>query len=284
MSAAFYTETAVITPRRPYRGGGGQGHLAALVLAGEGEAKSGGHTEDFEEGCVLVFRSLQEPVLAARYNTNCSVLLFYVQPGSLHSLLADGQALRLVASLLNGEGQLIKAQIAADAFQSLVRCHGIIHRELQNQKPCHLRIAGSLAAAFLLTLARECGFITAGGQAATVLGPVEKAKQSIYARFAEPLSLSAMAAEFGLSAPYFSALFKREAGLSFSEFVGRVRMEKAKAMLLDSQDLITHIAEASGFGSSAHFGYVFKKSTGFSPLQFRALYRKDQKGYFSSTV
>lgn len=286
MADSLHTETAVITPRRPYRCELGPGHLVALVLAGEGEARTGGQAEDFEEGCVLVFRPFSQPSLAARYNLNCTVQLFFVQPAALPRLLADRQALLLARRLLEGGPPLVKAHIAADAFESLRQCHGILHRELQNKKPCHLRIAGGLASAFLLCLARECGFLAAGEKAAPALGPVEQAKQGIYARYAEPLSLSATAAEFGLSAPYFSALFKREAGLSFSAFVTRVRLEKAKAMLLDSQDLITHIAEASGFGSSAHFGYVFKKAMGLSPLQFRALHRQapEREGYFSSTV
>jgi AraC-like DNA-binding protein len=68
---------------------------------------------------------------------------------------------------------------------------------------------------------------------------------------------------------YFCKLFKKATGLTFTEYLGRVRIEKAKALLLNPHLRISEIAYDVGFQSLTHFNRVFRQVTGRSPTAFR---------------
>jgi AraC-like DNA-binding protein len=68
---------------------------------------------------------------------------------------------------------------------------------------------------------------------------------------------------------YFCKLFKKATGLNFTDYVSRVRIEKAKNLLLNPNLRISEIAFEVGFQSLTHFNRVFKKIIGQSPTQYR---------------
>ena len=57
---------------------------------------------------------------------------------------------------------------------------------------------------------------------------------------------------------YFCKLFKRSTGLNFTDYVSRVRIEKAKNLLLNPNLRVSEIAYEIGFQSLTHFNRVFK--------------------------
>ncbi|MCD8390243.1 MAG: helix-turn-helix domain-containing protein [Firmicutes bacterium] len=75
---------------------------------------------------------------------------------------------------------------------------------------------------------------------------------------------------------YLGKLFKKETGKNFSHYVMEKRMEMAKEMILSgSKDRIYEIAENVGYGlNPQYFSQVFKKYTGYSPLEYRDYARK----------
>ncbi len=85
----------------------------------------------------------------------------------------------------------------------------------------------------------------------------------------EELSLGSTAASVGLSATYFSALFKKEMGTNFSDYLSAVRIEKAKDMLCCTSKRISEIAYDVGYSDYRYFSQVFKKHTGLSPRKFQ---------------
>ena len=87
--------------------------------------------------------------------------------------------------------------------------------------------------------------------------------------FSEPMSLSVLSEHFALSQSYISRLFKNELSLKPSEYINRVRISAAKAMLLETDMTITEIAEKSGYSDVYYFSRVFKKIIGMSPLKMR---------------
>ena len=99
---------------------------------------------------------------------------------------------------------------------------------------------------------------------------ISKAKQYIEEHYTEELSLGQVAAAVHTSPFYFSKLFKRATGINFTEFVSRLRTEKAKNLLLDPNLRVSEIAYAVGFQSLTHFNRVFKKIVGQSPTKYRA--------------
>jgi AraC-like DNA-binding protein len=99
---------------------------------------------------------------------------------------------------------------------------------------------------------------------------IAKAKQFIREHHTEDLSLGQVAAAVHTSLFYFCKLFRKVTGTSFTEFVSRIRIEKAKNLLLNRNLRISEIAYAVGFQSLTHFNRVFKNVLGESPTDYRA--------------
>ena len=100
---------------------------------------------------------------------------------------------------------------------------------------------------------------------------VERAKDYIAGHYREEsLSVEALCSHIHLSPTYFSTLFKREVGLSFTAYVTQVRMEEAARLLRETDEKTYRIAEATGYSDPNYFSYVFKRHYGLSPSKFRA--------------
>lgn len=94
--------------------------------------------------------------------------------------------------------------------------------------------------------------------------------EMILSRYHDPeLSVDYMARQLGLTANYFSQLFKKEVGVGFVEYVGTVRLEEAKRQLSDTNDKVKEVAGSVGFLDPHYFGIWFKENTGLSPSQYR---------------
>jgi AraC-like DNA-binding protein/ligand-binding sensor protein len=99
---------------------------------------------------------------------------------------------------------------------------------------------------------------------------VRKAREYIGQHKMEPLSLATVAQASGASVSYFCKVFRKTTGLKFTDYVSRVRLEDAKAELLNPNRHISEIAYDVGFQSLHQFNRVFKCIFGQSPTQFRA--------------
>jgi AraC-like DNA-binding protein/ligand-binding sensor protein len=99
---------------------------------------------------------------------------------------------------------------------------------------------------------------------------VRKAREYIQQHKMEPLSLTAVAQASGASVFHFCKVFKRTTGLTFTDYVGRVRLEDAKTQLLNPNRRISEIAYDVGFQSLTQFNRMFKRVFGQSPSEFRA--------------
>ena len=87
----------------------------------------------------------------------------------------------------------------------------------------------------------------------------------------EPLALERLARVAGFSSFHFHRIFRSMVGETLSQFVQRVRVEKAASQLLRYPDQpITEIALACGFSGSAAFARVFKDSFGTTATEWRA--------------
>lgn len=99
---------------------------------------------------------------------------------------------------------------------------------------------------------------------------VRNAKSFIHAHLAEPMSLEAVASAVNVSPFHFCKLFKRATGLTFTDFVNRARVEKAKRMLMKPAARITEVAYDVGFQSLSHFNRSFRRIADESPTEFRS--------------
>ncbi|MCL2179706.1 MAG: helix-turn-helix domain-containing protein [Treponema sp.] len=100
---------------------------------------------------------------------------------------------------------------------------------------------------------------------------LRKAERYIWNHYTRKLSLKEIAEASGLSAPYFSTVFKEEMGENLSNYLNRLRVEKAAAMLVTTNMPICEIAGACGFEDQSWFSKIFKNNTGLTPGKYREL-------------
>lgn len=99
---------------------------------------------------------------------------------------------------------------------------------------------------------------------------ISRAKQFISEHQAEELSLEQVAKAVHTSKFYFCKIFKKATGIHFTDYLARVRTERAKNLLLNRNLRISEIAYEVGFQSLTHFNRVFKRILGQSPTDYRS--------------
>ena len=98
---------------------------------------------------------------------------------------------------------------------------------------------------------------------------VYKITEYVNANYAKKISLDDVAKKVFLSRSYISSVFKEEIGMSLTDYVREVRIERSKQLLLDSTVRIVDIAGMCGFDDQSYFTKVFHRSVGVTPKQYR---------------
>ena len=99
---------------------------------------------------------------------------------------------------------------------------------------------------------------------------VIRAKDYIADHKFEPVKLEQIARALNVSTFHFCRRFKLETGLTFVEYLSRVRIEQAKLLLHNTHLRISEIAYEIGFQSLTHFNRTFRKLVGTSPTEYRS--------------
>jgi AraC-like DNA-binding protein len=102
---------------------------------------------------------------------------------------------------------------------------------------------------------------------------VAKARDHILKHVTEPITLSDVAHYSGIGTYHLCKLFKKTTGVTFTDFLARSRVEKAKLLLQQNSLRVAEIAFASGFGSVPTFNRIFKRLTGQTATAYRAILR-----------
>ncbi|MDD4797813.1 MAG: AraC family transcriptional regulator, partial [Eubacteriales bacterium] len=87
--------------------------------------------------------------------------------------------------------------------------------------------------------------------------------------FSQPLTLEDVAKQVFLSPFYLSHLFSDELGITFIEYLTRIRIEQAKSLLGDKALSVQSVANKVGYDDASYFSKVFKKNTGLTPNSYR---------------
>lgn len=95
------------------------------------------------------------------------------------------------------------------------------------------------------------------------------ALQYLQEHYMQSPSLSEVAAHVGISAPYLSSLFGQELGCGFSDYLNRLRIERACAYLHDPSVKTYEVSERVGYQNEKYFTRQFKKQMGVSPSAYR---------------
>lgn len=108
---------------------------------------------------------------------------------------------------------------------------------------------------------------------------VERICASIRQNCSRKYTLHDMAEECHVTEAYFSSLFKKVAGKSPMSYVAWARVEKAKELMITTQDKLVRIAAAVGYEDYQYFIKVFKRVTGESPGEYKGrIARENEDG------
>ena len=106
---------------------------------------------------------------------------------------------------------------------------------------------------------------------------VVKSQNYIYEHLYGKISLSDLADHSAMNPSYLSHLFKKEVGLSISEYIQKERIEESKRLIEAGEKSLSDIYVCLGFIDQSHFSKAFKKVVGITPKEYRLLYSSDRK-------
>lgn len=93
-------------------------------------------------------------------------------------------------------------------------------------------------------------------------------KEYVSRNYMTKISFSDLAIESHISRTYLSALFRKEVGCTFPEYVTRYRINKALEVIKHKRIPLSEVASLTGYHDYAHFSKAFKKQTGYSPREY----------------
>jgi len=98
---------------------------------------------------------------------------------------------------------------------------------------------------------------------------LKRLREYVEQSYSEPISLKKAAGIAALESSYFSSYFRAKVGITFTEWLRQVRVEKAMELMKAGDFSITHIAYEVGFKDLRTFERAFKKHTLRTPREFR---------------
>jgi AraC-like DNA-binding protein/ligand-binding sensor protein len=107
---------------------------------------------------------------------------------------------------------------------------------------------------------------------------VRRARAYIAGHHANLISLDDISRALHVSTFYLCKIFKKATGLTFTEYLARIRVERAKNLLLNPHLRVNEIAYTVGFQSLTHFNRIFREITGEAPTVFRDNAARPAKG------
>ena len=174
-----------------------------------------------------------------------------------------------VSRLLSRQRFPCVGHLEPDALAEFNRIAGELYRVGQ-EKPAFAEERSTALTVLLLTMLMEHGSVPeTPTEEPRAHHYVQKALLYLSEHYAEPMTLSSVAAEIHISACYLSDLFSRIVGCRFVEYLTRLRLEHARTMLGTRERTVLDVATACGFGTVSNFTRAFRRFYGVAPTVYR---------------
>lgn len=178
-------------------------------------------------------------------------------------MIFRGDFLKGIMNTMGFIGEMVATNADLNAFKKIFgRIYSLAADNLHNGEKCSLLIYNAVLAA------KE---IFSGKQEENNTGNLiaDNAVRYINEHYGDDITLSELACLSGVSPQYFDRVFRERLNMRPMEYIARVKISKAKSMLLDCDMSVTQLSESLGYTSPTYFGIVFKKYEGISPSEFR---------------
>lgn len=208
-----------------------------------------------------------------------------INPELIKGFLSNGQieeAEEFVTNYINGISEALNSKLFWDylllntrfSVLSFVESMGIIQEDFNEQLPIeqirHMEMKPENMKNYILGMVKEAIKIRDKEKESQGKKALDKALTYIEEHFTEEsLSLNEVAAANDVSPNYFSAMFSQEMGKTFVEYVTELRMSKAKELLLTEGIKSGDIGPMVGYKNPQYFSFVFKKTQGCSPRDYK---------------
>ncbi len=102
--------------------------------------------------------------------------------------------------------------------------------------------------------------------------PIRIVKEYIESNYMQEISLNQLAELVEMNASYLSSVFKKETGMTYSEYLIQCRVKQASRLLVETGLSVSEIAYRSGYQDARYFSKQFAKQVGLKPSEYRKLY------------
>jgi AraC-like DNA-binding protein len=147
-------------------------------------------------------------------------------------------------------------------------------REIHERAPGWRLAAKSIFSEFVVEACRPTSLAESGTPEVDG-GPVAATLARIHERYTEPLTVDELARLAEVSAGHLGETFKKRTGLTIHQYVTKLRIERARALLEETELSVTEICHRAGFEDSGYLTRVFKRATGVTPRAYREQCRRN---------
>ncbi|MCK9479116.1 MAG: AraC family transcriptional regulator [Firmicutes bacterium] len=219
------------------------------IVKGSGKYFINGAFQDISEGNIIVFRPGEPQIYSYSFETSTEVYWIHFTGYGADNLLND---LKITNHFIGSKG------VVTELFKEIIN-------ELQIKRPYYELHANAAFVKLLVLIGR---LVTKGA--------IDKKEESLeeivkimHTCYNLKWSVSDLADKCNLSKYRFIHNFKKYTGAAPMEFLFKIKIDKARGLLIDSSLNIGEIASVLGYDNPLYFSRVFKKAVGMSPSKYR---------------
>jgi len=191
------------------------------------------------------------------------------QPGEVLHIYLATEAVEAAFEAEGRAGSALRADLLTDD-RTLRRLGDVVASELHAPGPRSALFDETLAVAIAVAVTRASGVPSDGAtQGGLATWTIRRCTEFLHANLARNVSLSELAEVAQLSPFHFARMFKRSLGVAPHAYHRRLRIDKARALLLSTDLSVGDVAAAVGYKRPQAFSRVFRQVTGQAPATWR---------------